>query len=294
MNKNILITGANGQLGSEIKKLSPLFPSFTFFFTDIEQLDLLDKPSLREFIVQNQIHYVINCAAYTAVDKAEDEPQICRMVNRDAVQNLAEAIKGKARIIHISTDYVFDGKGNLPLKETDPVNPQSVYGKTKMEGEQILMEILPESMIVRTSWLYSEFGNNFVKTMLRLGKEREQLSVVNDQFGTPTYAADLASTLLHIIKFAEEENTFPSGIYHYSNEGACSWYDFCLKIFELTGIQNCKGHPIPTSEYPTKATRPQYSVLDKTKIKQTFGLEIPSWEDSLKNMLSSLPGSTIK
>jgi dTDP-4-dehydrorhamnose reductase len=294
MNKNILITGANGQLGSEIKKLSPLFPSFTFFFTDIEQLDLLDKPSLREFIVQNQIHYVINCAAYTAVDKAEDEPQICRMVNRDAVQNLAEAIKGKARIIHISTDYVFDGKGNLPLKETDPVNPQSVYGKTKMEGEQILMEILPESMIVRTSWLYSEFGNNFVKTMLRLGKEREQLNVVNDQFGTPTYAADLASTLLHITKFAEEENTFPSGIYHYSNESACSWYDFCLKIFELTGIQNCKVHPIPTSEYPTKATRPQYSVLDKTKIKQTFGLEIPSWEDSLKNMLSSLSGSTMK
>jgi dTDP-4-dehydrorhamnose reductase len=288
MNKTILITGTNGQLGSEIRKLSPFFPSFSFFFTDIEQLDLLKKQDIQKFVVHNGIDYVINCAAYTAVDKAEDEVQICMAVNRDAVRNLAEATKNKARILHVSTDYVFDGKGNTPLKETDTVNPQSVYGKSKLEGERVLMEIAPESIIVRTSWLYSEFGNNFVKTMLRLGTEREQLSVVSDQVGTPTYAEDLVRALLHIIECIEKENTFPAGVYHYSNEGACSWCDFCLKIFELAGITNCKVTPIPTSEYPTKAARPLYSVLDKTKIKETFGLEIPQWEESLRNMLSSL------
>ena len=286
MNKTILITGTNGQLGSEIRKLSSFFPLFSFFFTDIEQLDLLEKQAVQEFIEHNRIDYVINCAAYTAVDKAEDEVQACMAVNRDAVRNLANAAKGKARILHVSTDYVFDGKGNTPLKETDPVNPQSVYGKSKLEGERALMEVAPESIIVRTSWLYSGFGSNFVKTMLRLGKEREQLSVVSDQTGTPTCAEDLARALLQIIECIEEENTFPAGVYHYSNEGVCSWYDFCLKIFEWAGITGCKVTPISTGEYPTKAARPLYSVLDKTKIKETFGLEIPQWEDSLKNMLS--------
>lgn len=290
MNKNILITGANGQLGSEIKKLSPLYPSFSFFFTDIEQLDLLNKSAIAEYITLNNIDYVVNCAAYTAVDKAEDEPQLCRKINRDAVANLAEAAIGKAKVIHVSTDYVFDGKGNTPLKETDAVNPQSVYGTTKLEGEQILTKILPESIIVRTSWLYSEFGNNFVKTMLRLGTERSSLNVVSDQFGSPTYAKDLAKALLDVIVFAEEGKLFPAGIYHYSNEGACSWYDFCVKIFELADVKGCTVHPIPTTEYPTKATRPGYSVLDKTKIKETFQLTIPAWEASLKECINLLNG----
>ena len=288
MNKNILITGANGQLGNEIKKLSPLFPSFSFFFTDIEQLDLLNKLSIKEFIAANEIDYVINCAAYTAVDKAEDEPRLCMLINRDAVGNLAEAAKGEARIIHISTDYVFDGRGNTPLKETDTPNPQSVYGRSKLEGEQILLENSPESIIVRTSWLYSAFGNNFVKTMLHLGKERSSIRVVNDQFGSPTYAEDLALTLLNIISFSEKEAEFLPGIYHYSNEGVCSWYDFCLKIFKLAGLKNCVIEPIPTSEYSAKAARPLYSVFDKTKIKNTFSIEIPEWEQSLKKLLTTL------
>ena len=286
MNKNILITGADGQLGSEIRLLNSLFPSFKFFFTDIGQLNLLEKCNITNFIAKNEIDYIINCSAYTNVDKAEDEPQLCMAVNRDAVRNLAEAASGKAKVIHISTDYVFDGNASSPLKETDPVNPQSVYGKSKLEGEQILMEILPESIIVRTSWLHSGFGNNFVKTMLRLGKERDSLSVVNDQLGSPTYAADLARALLDILVFSEEKGQFLSGIYHYSNEGICSWYEFCLKIFELSGIKDCFVSPIPTSGYPTKAQRPLYSVLDKTKIKETFHIDIPDWESSLRKILT--------
>lgn len=288
MNKNILITGANGQLGSEIKKLSPLFSSFSFFFTDIEQLDLLNKLNIKEFITANQIDYVINCAAYTAVDRAEDEPLACMAINRDAVRNLAEAAKDQAKVIHVSTDYVFEGKGNTPLKETDPVNPQSVYGKTKLEGEQALMEILPESIIVRTSWLYSEFGNNFVKTMLCLGKKKSSLNVVNDQIGSPTCACALARALLNILTFSEKEKKFSSGIYHYSNEGQCSWYDFCLKIFEYAEITDCAVYPVPTSGYPTKAVRPLYSVFDNTKIKNTFGLKIPQWEESLKKCIKRI------
>ena len=286
MNKNILITGADGQLGSEIRLLNSFFPSFKFFFTDIGQLNLLEKCNITNFIAKNEIDYIINCSAYTNVDKAEDEPQLCMAVNRDAVRNLAEAASGKAKVIHISTDYVFDGNASSPLKETDPVNPQSVYGKSKLEGEQILMEILPESIIVRTSWLYSGFGNNFVKTMLRLGKERDSLSVVNDQLGSPTYAADLARALLDILVFSEEKGQFLSGIYHYSNEGICSWYEFCLKIFELSGTKDCFVSPIPTSGYPTKAQRPLYSVLDKTKIKKTFHIDIPDWESSLRKLLT--------
>ena len=285
MNKNILVTGANGQLGSEIRKLSPRFSSFTFFFTDIEELDLLNKSIISNFIIDNRISYIINCAAYTNVEKAEDEPEVCMKVNRDAVRNLADAAKGKAHIVHVSTDYVFDGKGNTSLKETDPVNPQSVYGESKLEGERVLMEVSPENIIIRTSWLYSEFGNNFVKTMLRLGKEKSSLRVVNDQFGSPTYAGDLAQAILDILIFTENKNSLPSGIYHYANEGVCSWYDFCLKILELANIEDCVVTPVPTSEYPTKATRPLYSVLDKTKIKQTFDLKIPDWQVSLKKCI---------
>ena len=282
MAKNILVTGANGQLGSELKELYSQYPDFNFISTDVDTLDLTKKADVLQCIEENKIDYIFNCAAYTAVDKAEDDVETCYLVNRDCVKNLAEAALGKAKIIHISTDYVFDGNGNRPYTETDTTNPQSVYGKSKLEGEQILMKICPESIIIRTAWLYSAFGNNFVKTMIRLGREKDSLNVVSDQMGTPTNAADLAKLILDIITFSEKTETFPSGIYHYSNEGECSWYDFCLAIHKLAGISACKVKPIATSDYPTKATRPMYSVLSKTKIKSVFRTEIPEWESSLK------------
>ena len=286
MLKTILITGANGQLGCELQKLIPLYPQFRFFPTDVDTLDLCNKQAIESFVDKNNVDYIINCAAYTAVDKAEDDIDLCYLINKDAVQNLAEAAFGKSKIIHISTDYVFDGTSNKPLWETDKTNPQSVYGKSKLDGEQILQQTSPESIIIRTAWLYSSFGNNFVKTMIRLGKEKESLNVVSDQTGTPTYSADLAKAILHIIEESEKNNVFHSGIYHYSNEGICSWYDFCLKIHELAGIKTCKVNPVSTAEYPTKAVRPVYSVLDKTKIKETFNLKIPHWEESLEMCLN--------
>jgi dTDP-4-dehydrorhamnose reductase len=285
MEKKILITGANGQLGNELQKLTSDYPPFEFFLTDIDTLNLCDKIEMKSFFDGNPMDYIINCAAYTAVDRAEEDVENCYKVNRDAVQNIAESVQKQTRIIHISTDYVFDGTGKTPLKESDRTNPQSVYGKSKLAGEEILMEIKPESIVIRTAWLYSSFGNNFVKTMIRLGKERDSLNVVNDQIGTPTYAADLAKAILDIIIWSEEKNIFPAGIYHYSNEGVCSWYDFTLKIHELAGITAGKVHPVPASEYPTKALRPMYSVLDKTKIKSTFQIEIPEWEESLERMM---------
>jgi len=291
MRRSVLITGANGQLGCELQQIIPLYPQFRFFPTDIDTLDICDKQAIERFIVNNCINYIINCAAYTAVDKAEDEIDLCFRINRDAVRNLAEVACGKAKIIHISTDYVFDGKSEKPLRETDSTNPQSVYGKSKNEGEQVLLETVSDCIIIRTAWLYSSFGNNFVKTMIRLGKERDSLNVVNDQIGTPTYAADLAKAILHIIEESEKSNLFQAGIYHYSNEGVCSWYDFCLKIHELAGIKTCKVHPISTAEFPTKAVRPVYSVLDKTKIKASFNLTIPHWEESLINALKNFSGS---
>ena len=281
----ILITGAKGQLGCELQKLIPVYPFFRFFPTDIDTLDLCDKGAIESFLNKNRINYIINCAAYTAVDKAEDDIALCYRINCGAVQNLAEAAGGRAKIIHISTDYVFDGTSQKPLRETDKINPQSVYGKSKLEGEQILLKIAPDSIIIRTAWLYSSFGNNFVKTMIRLGKEKESISVVNDQMGTPTYAADLAKAILQIIEESGKKNAFQSGIYHYSNEGICSWYDFCLKIHELAGIKTCKVQPVSTTEYPTKAARPLYSVLDKTKIKATFHLTIPHWKESLESSI---------
>ena len=285
--KSILITGAKGQLGSELQELIPLYPQYRFFLTDIDTLDLCDREALESFLNKNRIDYIVNCAAYTAVDKAEDDSALCYLINRDAVRNLAEAAGGKAKIIHISTDYVFDGTSERPLRETDKTNPQSVYGKSKLEGEQILLKIAPESIIIRTAWLYSPFGNNFVKTMIRLGKEKESLNVVSDQTGTPTYAADLAKAILQIIEESEKSQSFHAGIYHYSNAGVCSWYDFCLKIHEIAGITTCNVRPVSTAEYPTKAVRPQYSVLDKTKIKETFHPAIPDWEDSLQMCLKS-------
>ena len=285
MTQSILITGAKGQLGCELQELFPFYPQYRFFPTDIDTLDLCDKEAIESFINKNDISYIVNCAAYTAVDKAEDDSDLCCRINRDAVQNLAEAAHRKAKIIHISTDYVFDGTSGKPLRETDKTNPQSVYGKSKLEGEQVLLKTAPDSIIIRTAWLYSSFGNNFVKTMIRLGKEKESLNVVCDQIGTPTYAADLAKAILQIIDESEKYKSFPAGIYHYSNEGVCSWYDFCLKIHELAGITICKVHPVSTAGYPTKAARPQYSVLDKTKIKETFHLTIPPWEESLERCL---------
>jgi dTDP-4-dehydrorhamnose reductase len=288
MIKNILITGAKGQLGSELQELSGSYPQFRFIPTDVDELNLCNKEETVLFIEKGKPDYIVNCAAYTAVDKAEDEVELCYKINREAVRNLAEAAAGKAKIIHISTDYVFDGTSKTPLKESNQTNPQSVYGKSKWAGEQILSEIFPESIIVRTAWLYSFYGNNFVKTMIRLGRERETLNVVSDQLGTPTYAADLAKIILDIIDLCEKENVFQAGIYHYSNEGRCSWYDFCLKIHELAGIKTCKVNPVSTAEYPVKAPRPLYSVLDKKKIKQTFHIDIPDWETSLEKMIIKL------
>ena len=282
--KNILITGANGQLGSEIRVASGQFPQFRFFFTDVTELDICNREAVHAYMAENHMDGIVNCAAYTAVDKAEDDAETCYRINRDAVKNLAEAAREyKLDIIHVSTDYVFDGKSYLPYTEVMPVNPSSVYGKSKLEGERILMEICPEAVIVRTSWLYSSFGNNFVKTMLRLGQERDKLNVIFDQVGTPTYAADLAVALLSILAAGKPA----AGIYHYSNEGVCSWYDFTRSIHRLAGI-SCDLVPIESKEYPVRTPRPHFSVLNKAKIKQTYGIEIPHWEDSLEKCIRLL------
>lgn len=287
MQKKILVTGANGQLGSEIRLLAENYPQFVFLFTDIDTLDLTNKEEVERFVADNQCRYVINCAAYTAVDKAEDDIAMAYKINRDAVGFIAQAAqKHRAVVIHVSTDYVFDGKGDRPYKESDPTSPQSVYGQSKLEGEELLRTLCPESIILRTAWLYSPFGNNFVKTMLRLGRERDSLNVVADQKGTPTCAGDLAKAILDIIGWVEEKENLPVGIFHYSNLGETTWYDFTLKIHECAGIKGCRVNPVATSEYPTKAQRPQYSVLDKHKIQQTFQLQIPDWKDSLKKCIS--------
>ena len=275
---NILVTGAYGQLGSEIKELAALYPSFNFLYTDVDSLDITSDEAVEQFFAENKVEAVINCAAYTAVDRAETDEGNTLLVNAIAPGILAKcAAKTAATMIHISTDYVFAGNASQPYSEEDQVDPQGVYGRTKLEGEQRVLAENPDSVIVRTSWLYSAFGNNFVKTMLRLGREREGLKVVSDQVGTPTYAADLANTLLRII---EKSDQIVPGIYHYSNEGVASWYDFALAIFELSGIK-CKVQPVESHEFPTPAKRPHYSVLKKSKIKNTFGIEIPYWRDSL-------------
>ena len=287
--KNILVTGCNGQLGNEIRRISANHENnFRFFFTDVAELDITDLKAVDSFIKENNIKYIINCAAYTAVDKAEYDVDLCYKINRDAVANLGlAATNNNAKVIHISTDYVYDGTANKPYVETDTVNPQSVYGKSKQEGEAELLKACADSIIIRTAWLYSIFGSNFVKTMIKLGKERETLNVVADQRGTPTYGTDLAKTIVKILDFSEA-NGFKPGIYHYSNEGATTWYDFTLAIHKEAGINTCKVNPITTEQYPVKATRPKYSVLDKTKIKSTFNLTIPKWEESLNNCIKEL------
>lgn len=287
--KNILITGSNGQLGNEIRRNIKNYESlFKFYFTDVAELDITSFQAVDQFIKESHIDYVVNCAAYTAVDKAEDDVEMCYKINYGALENIGKAAnQNGARVIHISTDYVFDGTNTRPYIESDPTNPQSVYGKSKAQGESVLLNACPQSIIIRTAWLYSAFGNNFVKTMIRLGKEKESLNVVADQTGTPTNAADLARAILSILSYSEEKR-FEAGIYHYTNEGVTTWYDFTVAIHKAAGITDCKVNPITTDQYPTRAKRPQYSVLDKSKIKSTFNLVIPQWENSMIECVKEL------
>lgn len=285
--KTILVTGANGQLGNSIRVLAGQYPQYNFLFTDVDTLDITDPAAVKAAVKDNQVNYIINCAAYTAVDKAEDNEELCRRLNSFAVCVLGEAAReAGAKMIHVSTDYVFSGTGYRPYKETDGTRPVSVYGRTKLAGEEGLMEVCPDAVIIRTAWLYSEFGSNFVKTVLRLGKEREELGFVFDQIGTPTYAGDLAAIILSVVT-ADEKGAFVPGIYHYSNEGVCSWYDFTVKILQIAGI-DCRIRPIETKDYPTKAVRPPYSVLNKSKIKETYKIVIPHWETSLRICMKKL------
>lgn len=285
----ILVTGAYGQLGNEIKEQTTRFPDWEFLFTDVDTLDITNEENVQSFFDENHPDFILNCAAYTAVDKAESDYENAEKINALAPQILAKQAKFTgARIIHVSTDYVFDGTACKPYSETDSVNPQSVYGSTKLKGEQNCCAENPNSLIIRTSWLYSSFGNNFVKTMLRRGKEHGQLNVVYDQIGTPTYAADLAEAMLSIIQLSEKDpERFIPGIYHYSNEGVSSWYDFAQSIFEIAGV-TCNVFPVISAEFPTPAKRPHYSVLNKWKIKNTFDLNIPYWRDSVKNCILKL------
>ena len=286
---NILVTGSNGQLGSEIKDVVTNYKDFNFFFRDLPELNICNADALNTFILNKNINAVINCAAYTAVDKAEEDVLIAEQVNAKGVLNLVNALeKVDGKLIHISTDYVFDGNNLLPYKELDPVSPIGVYGKTKRAGELAVINSDIDSIVIRTSWLYSAYGNNFLKTMLKLGHDRDELGVIFDQVGTPTNASDLAKTCLDILSDKSAENISANGkIYHYSNEGVASWYDFATAIMEL-GSLDCKVRPIETKDYPTPAKRPHYSVLNKTKIKTDFNIEIPYWRDSLEKCIEKL------
>jgi dTDP-4-dehydrorhamnose reductase len=284
-NLKILVTGSTGQLGSEIKELSSKYP-YDFFFTNRISLDITNKEKIKIFCQTNKINVIVNCAAYTAVDKAEKDEKNADIVNRKAIKKLALVSKKlNIKLIHISTDYVFDGKNFKPYCEEYQVNPQSVYGKTKLEGEKELININPRnSIIIRTSWLYSYYGNNFVKTMLRLGKEKDFLEIIFDQIGTPTYARDLGKLILDIVSKIQNEKV---EIYNYSNEGVVSWYDFAKEIMKMSKL-DCKINPIETYQYPTLATRPYLSLLNKSKIKQKFNINIPYWKDSLDDCLRRL------
>lgn len=282
--KNILITGANGQLGNEMRLLSADKNQYRFFFTDIQELDICDEQAILTYVTNNEIDVIVNCAAYTAVDNAEDNTELCNKLNALAPGYLAKAAQSRgAAMVQISTDYVFNGTNHIPYTEEMPTCPASVYGSTKLEGENNVLANCTQSMVIRTAWLYSTFGNNFVKTMIRLGNERDNLGVIFDQVGTPTYARDLARTI-----YAAIDKGIVRGTYHFSNEGVCSWYDFTLAIHRLAGITTCKVKPLHTADYPAKAARPHYSVLDKTKIKDTFGIEIPHWEVSLQECINDI------
>ena len=270
---NILITGCNGQLGNEMQLLEKNYPQHTWFNTDVAELDITNQLAIEQFVAENGIDGIVNCAAYTAVDKAEDNKELCTTLNTVAPAYLAAAIEKRGGwIIQISTDYVFNGTKHTPYVETDTPSPDSVYGSTKLAGELGVTKFCKKSMIIRTAWLYSTFGNNFVKTMIRLGKEKPELGVIFDQIGTPTYA---------------DKGVVP-GVYHFSNEGVISWYDFTKAIHRIAGISTCHVRPLHTAEYPTPANRPHYSELDKTKIKQTYGIEVPYWEESLSECIAKL------
>ena len=282
---NILVTGANGQLGNEMRRVS-LDSRNRYLFTDVNELDITDATAVRNMLKKEQIDVIVNCAAYTNVDRAEDDFAMADLLNNKAVENLAvAAAETGATLIHVSTDYVFRGDKNIPCRESWETDPLGVYGKTKLAGEQSLVKAGCKYLIFRTAWLYSPFGKNFVKTMRQLTSTKDSLKVVFDQVGTPTYAGDLAALIYNII----EENLLDrQGVYHFSNEGVCSWYDFTVAIHRLARITSCKVKPLHTAEYPAKANRPAYSVLDKTKIKTTFGIEIPHWEESLKRCIDTL------
>lgn len=284
---NILITGSNGQLGTEMRTLSAAHPKHQYFFTDVvategvQPLDITDRQAVSAFVQENAIDLIVNCAAYTNVDKAEEDEATAMKINATALSVLgSQGIK----VIHISTDYVFSGDEHKPCKETDPVAPRTAYGRTKYEGEKLLLAACPEAVILRTAWLYSPYGNNFVKTMIRLGKEKDKLGVVFDQIGTPTYAADLAWAIFIVI----ESPVWHAGVYHFTNEGVCSWYDFTIAILSLANITKCPVSPISSEEYVYKTPRPHYSVLDKSKFKNTFGVTIPYWLDGLRRCMEKL------
>ena len=283
----ILITGSNGQLGNEMRVLSNEHGKHQYFFTDVVQaddtylLDITDKAAVSAFVEAHSIDLIVNCAAYTNVDKAEEDEATAQKINADALVVLGSQ---GVKVIHISTDYVFSGDEHVPYRESDPVAPRTAYGRTKYMGEKNLLAACPEAVILRTAWLYSIYGNNFVKTMIRLGQEKEKLGVVFDQIGTPTYAADLAWAIFTVI----ETPAWHPGVYHFTNEGVCSWYDFTLAIHELAGIKKCQVRPILSEEYQYKTPRPHYSVLDKSKFKKAFGVEIPHWREALIRCIKKL------
>ena len=289
MNKKILVTGANGQLGQSIRRLESTTSGFDFIYVDHEELDLTDVEAISLFFGDHDFNVVVNCAAHTAVDKAESEPDLADKVNHQAPALIAKMAKEKGfSLIHVSTDYVFDGNSCRPYIETDRTNPESVYGDTKLKGELALLDVDIKGVVLRTSWVYSEFGNNFVKTMLRLGRERDELGVIFDQIGSPTYAGDLAGAILNILNRDDFfELNIKDNLYHYSNEGVASWFDFAKAIFEVSGVR-CAVKPIETFEYPTPAKRPSYSLLNKRNIKTRFDIQIPYWRDSLKEMMGRL------
>ncbi|MDR1592432.1 MAG: dTDP-4-dehydrorhamnose reductase [Prevotellaceae bacterium] len=280
----IVITGAYGQLGNEMRAALQRYPQTEALFTDADTLDICDKAAVSAFFATHRPDALVNCAAYTAVDKAEEDAAMCFKINSEAVRNLGEVAASRhMRMVHISTDYVFNGINHKPYTEEDAVCPTNVYGQSKCDGEQKLLAVCPEAVIIRTSWLYSSYGNNFVKTMLRLGQTRDSLDVIFDQIGTPTYAADLAEAIAVIL---HSENV-AGGIFHFSNEGVCSWFDFAYAIFQEAGI-TCRLQPVESSAYPVRTPRPHYSVLNKKKIKQTYQLVIPHWSDGLKRMMNLL------
>lgn len=285
-NLKILVTGANGQLGSEMRRLGAVSPN-EYIFTDVAELDITNEQAVLSFVKEQGVNVIINCAAYTNVDRAEDDEQTAELINATAVGHLARAAAANdATLIHISTDYVFGCDGNTPRTEDMPLNPLGAYGRTKLHGEQAIAEAGCKALIFRTAWLYSEFGGNFLKTMLRLTSEKEFINVVFDQVGTPTYAGDLAMTIFSIVEGGMYEGN--EGIYHFSNEGVCSWYDFAVEIARAVGNTKCKINPCHSSEFASKVTRPAYSVLDKTKIKETFSVEIPHWRESMFYCLKRL------